>query len=68
MVEPITVAAQSVMNRLRPLERWDRAFESHSRHRCLRYYVFVLPCVGSDLATGLSPVQGVLPTVYRLRN
>jgi hypothetical protein len=28
----------------------------------------VVKCVGSDLATGLSPVQGVLPTVYRLRN
>jgi hypothetical protein len=28
---------------------------------------FVL-CVGGDLGTGWSPVQGVLPTVYRLRN
>jgi hypothetical protein len=24
------------MNCLRPLERWDRGFESHSRHGCLR--------------------------------
>jgi hypothetical protein len=28
---------------------------------------FIL-CVGRGLATGWSPVQGVLPTVYRLRN
>jgi hypothetical protein len=28
------------------------------------YYVFVLSCAGSGLATGLSPVQEVLPTVY----
>jgi hypothetical protein len=29
---------------------------------CVRLF-----CVGSGLATGWSPVQGVLPTVYRLR-
>jgi hypothetical protein len=51
------------MNRLRPLEHWDRGFESHPRHGCL----FILR-VGSGLATGWSPVQGVLPTVHRLRN
>jgi hypothetical protein len=28
------------------------------------YSVFVLSCVGSGLATGRLPVQGVLPTVY----
>jgi hypothetical protein len=33
----------------------------------LLFYVCVL-CLGSGLATGWSPVQGVLPTVYRLRN
>jgi hypothetical protein len=27
---------------------------------------FIL-CVGSGLATGRSPVQGVLPTVYRIK-
>jgi hypothetical protein len=32
------------------------------------YSVCVVPCVGSGLATGWSPVQGVLPIVYRLRN
>jgi hypothetical protein len=29
------------------------------------YSVFVLSCAGSSLATGWSPVQGVLPTVYK---
>jgi hypothetical protein len=29
-------------------------------------YVFI-PCVGSDLATGWSPVQGVLPALYRIK-
>jgi hypothetical protein len=31
------------------------------------YSVFVLSCVGSGLATGLSLVQGVLPTVYKCK-
>jgi hypothetical protein len=36
---------------------------------CVRLVgVCVVLCVGSGLATGWSPVQGVLPTVYRLRN
>jgi hypothetical protein len=30
--------------------------------------VFVLSCVCSSLATGWSPVQGVLPTVYKIHN
>jgi hypothetical protein len=53
------------MNRLRPLEHWDRWFESHSGHACVCVHLF---CVGSGLATGWSPVQGVLQTVYGLRN
>jgi hypothetical protein len=32
------------------------------------YSVFVLSCVGSAFATGYSPVQGVLSTVYRIHN
>jgi hypothetical protein len=41
------------MNFLRPLERWDRGFEFHSRHGCLCVYsVFVFSCVGSGLASG----------------
>jgi hypothetical protein len=31
------------------------------------YSVYVVLCVDSDLATGSSPVQGVLPTVYRIK-
>jgi hypothetical protein len=35
---------------------------------CVRlFYICVLLCVGSGPATGLSPVQGVLPTVYRIK-
>jgi hypothetical protein len=30
------------MNSLRSLERWDRGFESHSRHRCLCAFVLRL--------------------------
>jgi hypothetical protein len=36
---------------------------------CVRLFcVCVVLCVGSGLATGWSPVQGVLPTVYKLRS
>jgi hypothetical protein len=58
------------MNRLRSLESWDRGFEYHSRHGCLcvlLFCVYVVLCVGRGLATGWSPVQGVLPTVYRIK-
>jgi hypothetical protein len=47
--EPVTVAARSDMQYLRSLGRWDRGFESHSRHDWLVcvcvYSVFVLSCV-----------------------
>jgi hypothetical protein len=59
------------VNRLRSLERWDRGFESHSRNGCLYseclFCVSVVLCVGRGLATGWSPVQGVLSTVYRIK-
>jgi hypothetical protein len=32
------------------------------------YSVFALSCVSSRLMTGRSPVQGVLPTVYKIHN
>jgi hypothetical protein len=32
------------------------------------FSVFVLPCVDSSLVTGSPPVQGVLPTVYKIHN
>jgi hypothetical protein len=45
-------------------------FESHSRHACLFVRLFcvcVVLCVGSDLETGWSPVQGVISTVYKIK-
>jgi hypothetical protein len=48
------------MKCLRPLERWDRGFESHSRHQCLCVRLF---CVGSGLASSWPLVRGVLPAV-----
>jgi hypothetical protein len=34
------------MNCLRPLQHWDREFESHWRHSCLcAFILFVLSCV-----------------------
>jgi hypothetical protein len=33
---------------------------------CVRlFYVCVVLCVGSGLATGSSPAQGILPTMYK---
>jgi hypothetical protein len=59
------------MNCLCSLERWARGFEYHSRHGCLYcvrlFCVCVVLCVGRGLATRWSPVQGVLPTVYRIK-
>jgi hypothetical protein len=54
----------------RPLEHWDCGFDCHSRHGCLCAFVLCLCflCIGSGLATGLSPIQEVIPTEYRLRN
>jgi hypothetical protein len=44
---------------------WDRGFESRSRHGCLSAsFCVVLSCVGRNLATGWSLVQGVLPYVW----
>jgi hypothetical protein len=43
-----------------PLEAWMSP--------CAFIHVCIVLCVGSGLATGWSPVQGVLPTVYRFRN
>jgi hypothetical protein len=55
-------------NRLCPLGHWDRGFKSHSKHGCLcAFFLFVLSCLGSSLAIGSTPVQGVLPTVYRIK-
>jgi hypothetical protein len=53
---------------LRSLGRWDRGFESHSRHGylvcvCVYSVFFFVVCLGSYLAMGWSLVQGVLPSV-----
>jgi hypothetical protein len=48
---------------LRPLENWNRAFESHSRHGCLSASIL---CVGSGLGKGWSPVQVILPIGDRI--
>jgi hypothetical protein len=32
------------MNRLRPLEQWDRGLESHSRYECLCDFILCLCC------------------------
>jgi hypothetical protein len=53
------------MNRFLPHEQWDCEFEFHSKHECLCASIL---CVGSGFATGWSPVEGVLPTVYRWKN
>jgi hypothetical protein len=63
-----TVAGWSKTKYLCPLKHWAVGFNPTLGMDVCVYYVFVLYCVGSGLATGLSPVQGVLPTVYiRLR-
>jgi hypothetical protein len=63
----ITVAARSkVWTVLSSLERWDRGFESHSRHEwlCVRiFYICVVLCICSGHATGWSLVQIILPSV-----
>jgi hypothetical protein len=58
------------INCLRSLEPWDRGFESHSKYGYLCAFLFcvcVVMCVGSGVATGWCPVQGVLPSVYRIK-
>jgi hypothetical protein len=57
------------MNSLRPLKNWGHEFESHWRHRCLcaLFCVYVVLRTDSGLATGWSPVQGVLPTIYSIK-
>jgi hypothetical protein len=35
---------------------------------CVRLFCLYVLCTGRGLASGWSPVQGVLPTVYGLRN
>jgi hypothetical protein len=57
------------MNRLVPLEHWIRGFESHSRHECLFAFLLCLCCSVCRQwpCDGLIPVQGVIPTVCRIK-
>jgi hypothetical protein len=56
-------------SRARRLRSWVRIPLKTWMPVCVRLFcVCVVLCVGSGLATGWSPVQGVLTTVYRLRN
>jgi hypothetical protein len=68
---PLLICRSQWPRGLRLLKHWDRGFESHSRHGCLYYVLLfcdcVVLCVGRGLATDWSPVQGVLPTVYRIK-
>jgi hypothetical protein len=54
---------------LSSLEHWDFGFESCSRHGYVSAFLCVVfSCVGRGLASGWSPVQGVLPNVHRFIN
>jgi hypothetical protein len=58
------------MNCLRSLEHCNRVLESHSRHGCLCVRLFcvsVILFVCRGLTLCWSPVQGVLPTAYRIK-
>jgi hypothetical protein len=57
-------------NCLRPLEHWDRGFESHSRHGCLSAFILCMCCpvLISTLRRADPPVQRILATVLGLRN
>jgi hypothetical protein len=68
---PITVAARSKAWNV--FARWNAEIVGSNATRRMDAYVrlfcvcFVV-CVGSGHATGWSPVQGVVPIMYRLRN
>jgi hypothetical protein len=68
-IKPITVAAHGPSSPARTLWPWVRIL-LEALISVFSYCVRVVLCVGSDLATGWSPVQGILPTAYtsRLRN
>jgi hypothetical protein len=53
------------MKYFRPLQHWDRGFESHSRHGCLCAFIL---CVGSGLATADAPSEESYRLCIRLKN
>jgi hypothetical protein len=54
---------------LLPLECWGCVFKYHPRHGCLRAFIlFVVSCVKAEALLRADPlIQGVLPTVYRIK-
>jgi hypothetical protein len=53
---------------VRPLGSWVRIPLKQGVDVCVHLFcVYVLLCVGSGLVTTWPPVQGVLPTVYRVK-
>jgi hypothetical protein len=68
--QPITVAAQSRAWTVFALSNAGFVGSNPTRGMDVCMYLFcvcVVLCVGRDIATGWSPVQGVLPTVYRIK-
>jgi hypothetical protein len=67
---PITVAARSKAWIVFGRSNTDnRGFKPYSRHGCLSAFILcIVLCVGWGLAMDRSPFQGVLSTVYTLRN
>jgi hypothetical protein len=70
--EPITVAARSKTWTVLACSNAGIVCSNPTRGMdvCVRllYMFYVVLRIGSGLATGWSPIQGVLPTVYRSRN
>jgi hypothetical protein len=68
---PITVTARSMAWTVFARSKTGIVVSNPTRRRavCVRLFcVCVALCIGSGLATGWSPIQGILPTVYGLGN
>jgi hypothetical protein len=68
--EPITVTARSKASTVFARSNTGIVDSNTTRGMdvCVRLFrVCVVLCIGRGLATGLSPVQGVLPTAYRIK-
>jgi hypothetical protein len=64
----ITVTARSKAWTV--FSRWNTGVVSSNTTQgmdvCVGLFCVYVLCVGNGLSTGLSPVQGVLPTLYRI--
>jgi hypothetical protein len=68
--EPITVAARSKAWTVFSISNTGIVGSNPTQGMdvCLRLFcLYVVLCVGKGLARGWSPIQGVLPTVYRVK-